>query len=96
MNDLSKQNNCNIIIEFKYPSQSIAKLVNNATRQDNDGIVLTKISGNKLIASVSAKNIASLIHTIDDYLECVVVAERIISEKSIKKHNGRKNTGKKK
>jgi len=85
------KNTSTATLELGYLSGKDATLVDAATRQDNEDFVATRISGNRVVATVSAKSIPSLLHTVDDYLECIAVAERIISEKGIKRKAGNKN-----
>ena len=55
-----------------------------ALRRENEALkarvggVETKVDGNKIIAVITAENIPSMTHTIEDYLACVSVAQNSI------------------
>ena len=67
-------------LEFEYDTDEISKQVSNSLAPENAGYVSTEISGSKLIASIEAKSLDSLLHTLDDYLACLQVAEKILDE----------------
>ena len=66
---------CKLILDFKDSKQ--AKTVYKAVTIDNDGFIESHIEDNKIIAYIKSKSITSLTHTIDDYLACISVAEKI-------------------
>ncbi|HUV61934.1 MAG TPA: KEOPS complex subunit Pcc1 [Thermoplasmata archaeon] len=68
---------CEITLEF--PSNDAAAKVLGTVESDNDGYVRTRLDGNTVVASVEAESLNSLLHTLDDFLACVSVAEKIIS-----------------
>ena len=72
-------------LELRYPSRHDALLADKATKADNEGFVKTKVAGSRIVAVISAGSIPSLVHTLDDYLECMTLSERIISHQSIKR-----------
>jgi hypothetical protein len=47
---------------------------------DDDGYIRTERRGRTIIAEASADSTMSLLHTLDDYLACVSVAERTAGE----------------
>jgi hypothetical protein len=65
-------------LEFSYGSEKEAKAVLKAVEVDNDEFVKTTLEGAKLLSIVESDSIPSLIHTLDDYLACVSVAERVV------------------
>jgi tRNA threonylcarbamoyladenosine modification (KEOPS) complex Pcc1 subunit len=69
---------CEIIIEFE--NEKKVENVLKSTEVDNFNFVKTKTNGKKLEASIESKSVSSLIHTIDDYLACVSVAEKIVDK----------------
>ena len=81
---------CRATLELSFGTMERARQVDDATRGDNEGFVLTRTRGDRLVATAGAESISSLIHTLDDYLECVSVAERIITQQGI----GRRRRGK--
>lgn len=64
---------------FMYKSGKDAKKVLKSVELDNQEFVEAKVTGNKLISKINAKNLSSLRHTLDDYLACVAVAQKLIS-----------------
>ncbi|MHA2281192.1 MAG: KEOPS complex subunit Pcc1 [Promethearchaeota archaeon] len=67
---------CNL--EFTYGSEEEAQAVLKAVEVDNYEFVKTTLEGSKLHSIVESDSIPSLIHTLDDYLACVSVAERVV------------------
>ncbi len=70
---------CSIIISFG--SASEAEKVHGSVAMDNDGYIATDVRGSDIVASVEADSLKSLLHTLDDFLSCVSVAEKIVSGK---------------
>jgi tRNA threonylcarbamoyladenosine modification (KEOPS) complex Pcc1 subunit len=64
---------------FDYGNSEDASKVLKAVELDNEDFVDARIVGGKLVSKIKADNLSSLRHTIDDYLACIAVAERIIS-----------------
>ena len=89
----NNQSKCKAILKFHYSTPEIAKLVDQATRQDNEFYVGTRITGKTLNAKISANTISSLLHTLDDFLKCVCIAEKIIIEQRIHKLESGANRG---
>jgi len=69
---------CELKIDFD--DKSKVKTVLKSVSVDDFDFVKSKIEGNKLVAKIESKSISSLIHTLDDYLACVSVAEKIIKK----------------
>jgi hypothetical protein len=65
-------------LEFSYGSEEEAKAVAKAVEVDNYQFVKTMLEGKQLHSIVESESIPSLIHTLDDYLACVSVAERVV------------------
>jgi hypothetical protein len=65
-------------LEFSYDSEEEARAVLKAVEVDNEEFVKSSFEGEKLISLVESDSIPSLIHTLDDYLSCVSVAERVV------------------
>ncbi len=66
---------CKLILDFKNNRQ--AENIYKAVTIDNNGFIESHIEDNKIIAYIKSKSITSLTHTIDDYLACISVAEKI-------------------
>ncbi|MBU4190527.1 MAG: hypothetical protein KJ886_06035 [Candidatus Thermoplasmatota archaeon] len=67
---------CKMLFEYKNKknAENIAKTVG----VDNYIFVKTKTDGNRIMSEIVSKSISSMLHTIDDYLSCVGVAEKMI------------------
>jgi tRNA threonylcarbamoyladenosine modification (KEOPS) complex Pcc1 subunit len=69
---------CTLTIEFESPEK--AKKVLQSIQTDDHGFVKSKQSGKTLEAVVESASVASLLHTLDDYLACVSVADDIVNK----------------
>jgi len=69
---------CNIII--KYDDEKTVQMVHKSIEVDNFDFVSTKITKNQLEVYIESKSIPSLLHTLDDYLACVSVAEKVLDK----------------
>jgi tRNA threonylcarbamoyladenosine modification (KEOPS) complex Pcc1 subunit len=67
---------CNLVIE--YESEEKAEKVLRSIKVDDLDFVSSTLEEKKLLTVIKAKSISSLIHTLDDYLACVSVAEKIV------------------
>lgn len=65
-------------LEFGYRSKAHAETVARSLRVDDDKYITTKVEGRRLVAEAEADSLLSLLHTLDDYLACVAVAEKIL------------------
>ncbi|MFQ5909122.1 MAG: KEOPS complex subunit Pcc1 [Thermoplasmata archaeon] len=72
----------NCLLRFDCESEEEAKRVLSSVHADNEGFVETHLEGSALVSEISAESIPSLLHTLDDYLSCLTVAEEIIGKKS--------------
>jgi hypothetical protein len=68
-------------LEFEYDSEEEAKAVASAVEVDNYQFVSTNLEGKKLVSTAESESIPSLIHTLDDFLACVGVAEKVVKGK---------------
>lgn len=69
---------CDIVIDFDTPKKvnTVLKSVN----VDDFDFVKSKKEGNRLIAHIESNSVSSLLHTLDDYLACVSVADRVVDK----------------
>ena len=65
-------------LEFDYDSNQDAEAVAKAVEVDNYQFVKTTLDGNKIVSTAESESIPSLIHTLDDFLACVSVAEGVM------------------
>lgn len=64
-------------LEFIYPDEKKAKHILRTVDVDNYGYVEAVVEGSKIISTIQSKNLKSLLHTLDDYLSCITIAEKV-------------------
>lgn len=69
---------CILTIECR--SAEAAKKVLRSITIDDQGFVQSKRKGNTIEATMEASSVSSLLHTLDDYLACASVAEKIVNK----------------
>jgi hypothetical protein len=65
-------------LEFTYPSKARAETVARSVRVDDDTFIRTTVTGRRLIAEAQSDSFLRLLHTLEDYLACLSVAERVL------------------
>jgi tRNA threonylcarbamoyladenosine modification (KEOPS) complex Pcc1 subunit len=65
-------------MEFDYESEEEAEAIARAVEVDNYEFVKTTLEGKKMVSMAEAESIPSLIHTLDDFLACVGIAEKVV------------------
>jgi len=66
---------CRLSLEFSSPDE--AQRVNRSVELDNEGYLETIVVGNGITAEIQASSLNSLLHTLDDFLACISVAEKV-------------------
>ena len=69
---------CELMIE--YDKRGKAEKVLRSITVDDVGFVKSTITGSILTASIQSSSVSSLLHTLDDYLACLSVAEKIVDK----------------
>ena len=69
---------CHLTIDCKTPKN--AKKVLGSIKVDDFDFVKSTVKGNILEATIESSSVSSLLHTLDDYLACVSVAESIVNK----------------
>jgi len=69
-------------IEIDYPSEEIAKRVHRSVELDNQGYIHSEVRGRTILVQAEAESLKSMIHTLDDFLSCVSVAEGVVRGKA--------------
>jgi len=64
-------------VTLKYGSRTEADRVDRATRVDHGGFLESKVTGAAIEAEAAADSPLALLHTLEDYLACVTVAEKV-------------------
>jgi len=69
---------CDVVIEYG----DVKKTGNilKSIEVDNLGFVKSQKNGKYLETHIESKSISSLLHTLDDYLACISVAEKIVDK----------------
>lgn len=69
---------CKLI--FEYISSEKTEKILRSIKVDDFNFVRSKLNRNRLEVLIESKSVSSLIHTLDDYLACISVAEKIIDK----------------
>ena len=69
---------CTVTLEFD--TEEKAKKVHRSIQADDQGFVTSTVKGRILEAVVESKSVSSLLHTLDDYLACVSIADDIVKK----------------
>jgi len=72
-------------ISLDYNNKKEAELIQHALNVDDDIYVTSSIQNNNLHAHITSSSLSSMLHTLDDYLACVSIAEKIIKKESSSK-----------
>jgi len=70
----------NCIIEMKYNDKKTAENILKSVKVDDYNFVDSQLKDNIIVAQISADSIPSLLHTLDDYLSCLSIAEKIVNK----------------
>lgn len=65
-------------LTFTYPSEEVAERVLRAVELENPPYIRARREGNTLLSEASADSLKSLLHTLEDYLANVSVAEKML------------------
>ena len=67
-------------LTFDYKKNHHAEQILKATKVDDDLFVTAQVSVNTVKATIESDSFSSMVHTLDDYLACVSVAEKIVNK----------------
>ncbi len=66
-------------LEFPYATRREAERVARSLKvDDEEAYIATKVEGRTLVAEATANSLRGLLHTLEDYLACLAVAERVL------------------
>jgi len=68
-------------VHLEYPSNEAAEKVHRSVVLDNQGYMDSCVRDKAIVARVEAESLRSLLHTLDDFMACVAVAEGIVLKK---------------
>jgi len=71
---------CRLYLEF--PSNEHTKKVHSSVELENAGYVDSWVDGTFIVADIQAESLKSLLHTLDDFLACTGVADKVLSKPS--------------
>jgi len=66
-------------IRFEFQDESSSSSILQALEVDDQDFVTTRVEGKTLIMETRCDSVGKLIHTLDDYLSCIQVAEGSVS-----------------
>jgi len=66
-------------LQFGYQSKAVAEKVTRSLRVDDATYITSTVDGRTLIAEAHADSLLALLHTVEDYLACLTVAEKVLS-----------------
>lgn len=73
--------NIECTIKIQYPTKKIADAIVKTLRVDDVSFVQTTLKQEtQLDVTITAQTIASLLHSLDDYLACLTVAEKLVNK----------------
>lgn len=73
--------NIECTIKIQYPTKKIADALVKTLRVDDVSFVQTALKQEtQLDVTITAQTIASLLHSLDDYLACLTVAEKLVNK----------------
>jgi tRNA threonylcarbamoyladenosine modification (KEOPS) complex Pcc1 subunit len=70
------------MLRLEFGTEDEAERVHRSVALDNQGYLTSGVEGNAIIAEIRADSLNSLLHTLDDFLACTGVAERIVSKRA--------------
>ena len=70
---------CNITLDFKNKEKT--EKILRSIKVDDFDFVESKIIDSRLETKIESNSVSSLLHTLDDYLACISVAENIVEKK---------------
>ena len=68
---------CSLTLTLEFRDESIARNVMHAVRLDNGEWISTRQEGNRLHCTAASDTLGGLLHTAEDFLSCVSLAERM-------------------
>ncbi len=68
-----------MVLEFESPE--VAGKIMDSIKIDNDDWISAKLQGNRIICEASSDTIGGMLHTAEDFLSCLALAEKMIKKK---------------
>ncbi|HID25804.1 MAG TPA: hypothetical protein EYP23_05025 [Thermoplasmata archaeon] len=68
------------VVEMEYDDRETAKNILRAVKVDDQGFVESRRKKNTITAKITVSSVPSLLHTLDDYLACLSIAEHVVNK----------------
>jgi hypothetical protein len=72
---------CIICLEYNNPEK--ADKILRSVQVDDFDFVTSKVKDKTLEATINSRSVSSLLHTLDDYLACLSIAEKIVDKNQL-------------
>jgi hypothetical protein len=72
---------CDCSFSLEFENAETAKRVLDSVRLDNGEWISSKLKDNKIMCEASSNTIGGLLHTAEDFLACVALAEKMMKKK---------------
>lgn len=69
------------VLELNFDSNEHAKQIFESVHIDDARFMDSEIKDSKILTTINTSSISSMLHTVDDYLACLKIAENIIEKK---------------
>ena len=66
------------VLEIDFADEGTARAVHDALAPDNASFARSHLEGSRLVAEMAAPSPMSLLHTVEDFLACLAVAQRTV------------------
>lgn len=76
---------CDCSFSLEFDTAATAKKVLDSVKLDNGEWISSRLDGNKILCEASSDTIGGLLHTAEDFLACVALAEKMMRNKSEKR-----------
>ena len=67
-------------LELDMKDEEAAHNIAGSIKVDDDSFVITEVIGKRILARMEANNVPSLMHTIEDYMACISIAEKSLKD----------------
>lgn len=67
-------------LELFYNDTKSAEIIYRSVKVDDEKFVKSSLDGKRVIAEIETDSTGSLLHTLDDYLACISIAEKILDK----------------
>lgn len=72
--------NISCVLTIKYDDAEKAKKILQSIKVDDVDFVKSNVKDHTLQATINASSVNSILHSLDDYLSCVSIAEKIVNK----------------